>query len=134
MSKPETRPVAVGIVMRRGKLLITRRRAGDHLASLWEFPGGKIEPGESIRQALARELAEETGLVLTRAEPFHETGFTYPERVVRLHFFLCEADGEPRNLETSGFAWVSPAELDSYPFPQANRDCLQKLRFRFAGG
>src|SRR5580658_10757645 len=81
--------VAAGLVFRGGKLLITQRPPASHLASLWEFPGGKRESGESFEQCLRRELAEELGIEVEVHELVRELTHHYPERSVHLKFFRC---------------------------------------------
>ena len=81
--------VAAGLVFREGKLLITRRSAGGHLAGLWEFPGGKREPGETFEECLHRELREELGIEVQIDSLIEEIVHHYPERAVRLKFFRC---------------------------------------------
>jgi 8-oxo-dGTP diphosphatase len=110
-------------------MLITRRPAGVHLAGLWEFPGGKVEPEESLEEALVREIREELGIgIAVLAERFavrHE----YPSKSVQLHFFECAiAEGEPQSLGVDAWLWVAPSSLGSYAFPEADRDLIAALQ------
>src|SRR5882762_10747566 len=104
--------VAAGLVFRDGKLLITQRPAGGHLAGLWEFPGGKREPRETFEQCLQRELKEELGIEVEVHEPIESLTHDYPEKTVHLRFFRCRwKRREPRALGCPAFRWVSADEL-----------------------
>ena len=120
--------VAAGLVFRDGKLLITQRPAGGHLAGLWEFPGGKREPQESFEQALRRELMEELGIEIEVRDLVESITHAYPEKTVRLQFFRCGwRHYEPQALGCSAFRWVSRQELDRYEFPAADARLLDRL-------
>lgn len=105
----ERRPVdvAVGVLVRAdGAFLLTSRPPGKVYAGHWEFPGGKIEPGETLQQALARELHEELGITIGAAEPWHEQLFDYPHALVRLRFCKVFAwTGELQMREGQAMAW-----------------------------
>jgi mutator protein MutT len=121
--------VAAGLVIRDGKLLITQRPAGGHLAGLWEFPGGKREPGESFERCLQRELMEELGIEVEVLEEVESITHDYPEKSVHLRFFRCIwKQHEPQALGCSAFAWVTAEGLGQYQFPAADARLLQKLR------
>ena len=87
--------VLAAVIERDGRFLVTRRQKGTHLDGLWEFPGGKCEPGETHAQCLARELREELGLEAVVGDELLVTEHAYPERTVRLHFRRCTIAGEP---------------------------------------
>ena len=98
--------VAAGLVFHNGRLLITQRRVGDHLGGLWEFPGGKVEAGESIEHALKREFLEELGVEVLSATEWCGVEHVYEHAHVRLHFFIShDWRGEPQSLEGQAFAW-----------------------------
>ena len=99
--------VAVGVLVRAdGAFLLTSRPPGKVYAGHWEFPGGKIEPGETLQQALARELHEELGIDIGAAEPWHEQLFDYPHALVRLRFCKVFAwTGELQMREGQAMAW-----------------------------
>jgi len=120
--------VAIALVWQNGRLLVTRRRAGTHLAGLWEFPGGKLLPGESIERCAEREVAEETG-VSCRAERVRAAiHHAYPERSVVLYPVDCAwIAGEPRAREVEAALWLLPGELAKYAFPVANAALLEEL-------
>ena len=121
--------VTAGLVFHRGKLLITRRPAGTHLAGMWEFPGGKQDPGETLEECLARELREELGIEVEVHELLEECVHRYPEKTVKLHFFRCTLkQGEPRAIECAELAWVTADELDQYAFPPPDHTLLESLK------
>jgi 8-oxo-dGTP diphosphatase len=115
----------------QGRYLITQRRYGSHLAGLWEFPGGKLEAGETPAAGLRRELTEELSATFTVGNHVETVRWEYPERVVVLHFFECRlesGDIEPR--EQQAMTWVDPARLGDYDFPPADRELIQRLSRR----
>src|ERR1700760_2394187 len=110
--------VSAGLVFRHHLLLITRRRPDAHLGGLWEFPGGKQDPGESAEDCLKRELMEELGIEVEIMELIETIEHEYPEKAVRLNFFRCVwLRNEPRPLGCENFAWVGRAQLTNYGFP-----------------
>jgi 8-oxo-dGTP diphosphatase len=122
--------VAVGVVKNpEGKILISLRHAELHQGGLWEFPGGKIEPSETVGSALARELKEELNITVTAASPLITIRHRYPDRFVQLNVFLVEQfSGEAKSLEGQSFKWVEPHELEHYEFPSANRPIISAAR------
>jgi mutator protein MutT len=111
-----------------GRYLLARRRQGTHLAGLWEFPGGKREPGETVEACLRRELREELGAEFAVGERVQTIRWRYPEKTVVLHFFRCrlEAGGiEPR--EGQEVEWVAPEAMAGYEFPAADRALVDRL-------
>ena len=121
--------VSAALLFRNGKMLITQRCQEAHLGGLWEFPGGKREPGETFEQCLVRELREELGIETTVQSLFEEITHDYPDRRVHLKFFLCRLlAGEPQALDCAGVKWVGKLELAGYDFPAADARLLEKLR------
>lgn len=121
--------VVAAIIRREQKLLITQRRGHSHLGGLWEFPGGKVEPGESLEQALVREIAEEIGVTIQVGSEFFQVEHHYPTRSVRLHFFECTiTGGEPQVIEVAALRWVGAEELHEFQFPEADRELIERLR------
>lgn len=120
--------VSAALIFRNGKLLITQRHAKAHLGGLWEFPGGKREPGETFEQCLVRELREELGIEAEVGELFEEISHAYAEKTVRLKFFTCKLlSGEPQLLDCAALKWVDKTELASFEFPAADAELLDKL-------
>lgn len=104
-----------------GRILLARRPVHLHQGGLWEFPGGKVEPGEDVRIALERELAEELGIKVTRAVPLIRIPYEYPDRRVLLDVWRVTAfENTPHGAEGQTIRWVEPAELRDYDFPAAN--------------
>ncbi|MGH8541632.1 MAG: NUDIX domain-containing protein, partial [Stenotrophobium sp.] len=110
-------PVAAGcMVNAAGEVLIAQRPDGKIAAGLWEFPGGKIEPGESAHGALVRELHEELGVTVRAARPLIRIAHEYSDRSVILDTWLVSGfDGEPHARENQALAWVLPSRLSDYP-------------------
>lgn len=120
--------VAAGLVFHQQKLLITQRPSGVHLAGLWEFPGGKLEQGETFEKCLARELREELAIEVALGQLFEEITHEYPERTVRLRFFLCRlAKGRPRAIGCAAFEWATRDRLAKRDFPSADKRLLRRL-------
>jgi len=121
--------VVAAIIRDNGKILITQRLDNVHLAGLWEFPGGKVEPGESLEVALEREIREEVGLEIRVIDEFFTVDHDYPAKSVRLHFFNCAVlKGEARPIDVADLRWVSPRDLRNYRFPPADADLIARLR------
>ena len=125
---PKVVEIAIGLVWKEGRLLIARRPAGVHLAGLWEFPGGKIQPDETPEACVLRELREEVGIEAQVTGKREVIPFVYPERTVRLHPLDCRwLSGEPHPTGCEEPRWVLPAELAAYEFPAANAPLLAEL-------
>jgi 8-oxo-dGTP diphosphatase len=108
---------------------LSRRQAHQHLAGLWEFPGGKIESGEDERSALIRELAEELGIEVLALRPLIQVEHTYPERTVRLVVYLVEQwAGDPRGRERQEIRWVPASQLEGFDLPPADVPIVTALR------
>lgn len=126
--------MALAIPVAVGRVLVGRRPEGAHLAGLWEFPGGKVEPGETPAAAARRELAEETGLVSATVEPLVVLVHDYPDRSVRLHAFVARVPHDAVRTFSRGpsaahdWTWVEPAQLEALAMPAANAVILQALR------
>jgi 8-oxo-dGTP diphosphatase len=126
---PTIRVVAGAVFDPQGRVLIAQRPAGKHMAGRWEFPGGKINAGESELQALRRELLEELGVNLERAERLLELSHDYPERRVQLCMWRVTAyRGEPRTLDGQALKWVKPADLASEDLLEADRPIVLALQ------
>jgi 8-oxo-dGTP diphosphatase len=124
--------VAAGVVIERGRVLLSRRKRGTHLAGRWEFPGGKVEAGEDPRDALKRELHEELGIVTSVGEIVDVTFHRYPEadKAVLLLFFHAVRDAgspEPQAIDVAEVAWSDASSLDPSSFPPADVAILAKV-------
>lgn len=120
--------VTAAVVEREdGRLLVTRRLAGTHLEGLWEFPGGKCEPGETHEACLHREMREELGVDIAIRAHLLSTRHQYETRGVELHFFACTASGEPRPLLGQEIRWVRREELSELQFPDADAELIALL-------
>jgi len=120
--------VAIALVWRGGRLLVTRRLPAAHLGGLWEFPGGKMRTGETPDAAAEREVLEETGVVARARARRAPIEWQYPERAVRLHPVDCdwvEGEGEPRGV--ADLRWATREELGTLEFPPANATLVPVL-------
>lgn len=120
---------ALAVIERRGQYLICRRKPGGFLGGLWEFPGGKREPGESWEACLRREVREELGVSIAGISPLCRLRHRYPGRSVFVfQVFRCRiARGRPRALSAQAIRWVAPNALSRYTFPPANRLLILRL-------
>jgi mutator protein MutT len=119
---------AIAIITRDKKILICQRRAGDRFGGYWEFPGGKLEPGETLHDCLARELMEEVGLTARPIRPLTVIEHHYPHAHIRLHPFHCQHEsGEVQKLECQDARWVNPEMLTDYRFPPANEGLIAEV-------
>jgi 8-oxo-dGTP diphosphatase len=133
VTSPDSAPTSFTVVAavirdRAGRLLLSRRPAGRHMAGLWEFPGGKVHDGEAPAAALARELAEELGLEIAVGDPI--TFATHEEPGLRILLLFYEAaisSGDPHPREGQEVAWVPPVELYRYPTPPADAALVDRL-------
>lgn len=124
-------PIAIAVVEDAARVLIGPRPAGAPLAGLWEFPGGKVAPGETPAQAAARECLEETGLVVEIGQPYQSVEHAYEHGRVRLWFFAAtprDASQTPR----APFRWVPLSVLRDYAFPPANENVVNSLLRKIA--
>ena len=122
--------VAVGVILdAKRNILLTRRADDAHQGGLWEFPGGKVEPGEALEDALARELREELGIEMGRISPLLEVRHDYGDKAVFLDIHVVwEFEGMARGLEDQPLAWVPVAELSKYDFPAANQPIVVAVK------
>ena len=122
-------PVAVGIVRDpMGRLLVGQRPGCKDYPGKWEFPGGKLEPGESVYTALVREFREELGLEITRAEPAFVVRHHYPDRSVELNVWrVIDFLGKATGLEDQVVCWVAPRELAGLDFLDGNQTLVERV-------
>lgn len=124
--QPSQLNVAVGLIVRNGQVLIAWRDSSKHQGGRYEFSGGKVDAGESVPTALARELAEELAIQVHTCRFVRRLHYRYPEKTVCLHVYRVDQfSGEPRGAEGQPLKWVAPAELWQYQFPDANRPILR---------
>jgi mutator protein MutT len=121
--------VAAAVIDARGRVLIAQRPAGKHLAGMWEFPGGKVEPGEARADALRRELEEEIGIVIEKPRPLLRLRHTYSYGDVLLDVWIVRRyRGTPRSLDGQALRWCSRASLGTAGLLPADRPIIGALR------
>ena len=120
--------VVAALIWQNNQFLICQRPTTKTCALLWEFVGGKVEPGETKEQALNRECMEELGITLNVGEPFIDVVHQYPDITVHLTLFHATiAEGVPQNLEHNDICWITPSEIPNYEFCPADKEILQKI-------
>jgi mutator protein MutT len=119
--------VVAAVIEESHGFLVTRRQPGVHLAGLWEFPGGKIDPDESHNAALQREIREELDVDVQVGELTYHTVHAYPDRTVALYFYRCTLMGTPRPRLGQEMRWVPRADLPALGFPPADRELIEHL-------
>jgi len=127
--------VAAAVLIENGRVLLTQRKAGSHLAGAWEFPGGKVAEGEDPRAALTRELAEEVGIDASAGEIVDVTFHRYDDvgkTMLLLFFEATRAPGspDPRAIDVAAVKWADAGDLDPRQFPPADIEVLRKVRAR----
>ena len=122
--------VAVGVLIdSKDCVLLTRRLTGTHLAGYWEFPGGKVEAGESVQTALTREFAEELGTRIGQTVPLMTVSHDYGEKQVLLDVHqVKDWNGEPHGAEGQPLAWVNADSLDEFQVPEANAEIMSRVK------
>ena len=131
--KPPKKPkphyeIGAGIIWRDSRILIAQRPLEGLLGGLWEFPGGKREPGETLEECVRREIREELDIEVAVDRPFLTVKHAYTHFRITLHAFHCTyLSGEPKPLECADWRWVHPEALEEYAFPRADRKLLETL-------
>jgi 8-oxo-dGTP diphosphatase len=120
--------VSAAVVERDGFVLVARRPPGVHLEGLWEFPGGKCEPGESLEACLRREMREELDVDVSVLGEICAVVHEYADRRVELHFLRCTLAGEPVPRLGQPLRWVAQVDLDPTEFPPADAELIRRLR------
>lgn len=121
--------VVAALIWRGDRFFICKRPAHKARALLWEFPGGKVDPGESHQEALVRECWEELAVQLRVGELYMDVTHGYPDLTVRLHLYHARIEeGEPRMLEHADFAWITARQLDGFDFCPADETIIQRLK------
>src|SRR5258707_9834762 len=125
--------VVIAVIHDCGKVLICQRRQDDSFGGYWEFPGGKLEPGEPPTQCLARELREELAIEVSPTEMFPPIEHDYATARVRLLPYLCTLTrGHPRPLAAQRLEWIEPPRLRDYRYPSANTVLIEQIIARLA--
>ena len=121
--------VVAALIWEGGRFMICQRPAHKARGLLWEFVGGKVEPGETGPQALIRECREELDVTVAVGDIFMEVDHVYPDITVHLTLYHASiAQGTPRMLEHADIQWIYPAQIADYPFCPADQEILEKLR------
>ena len=124
--------VAAALIWDGDRFLICQRPIHKARGLLWEFVGGKAEPGETLRQTLIRECREELDLTVDVGDVFMEVVHEYPDILIRLTLFHCTiAQGTPCLLEHNAMAWILPSEIPNYQFCPADREILQTIQEKY---
>ncbi len=119
--------IAVGILEKDGKILIAKRRENQMLGGLWEFPGGKVESGESLEECLVREFSEEVELSISIIGKVCEVDHAFTHFTITIHAYLCRWNsGKAKAVSGSEIKWVLPEKLNDFPFPKANKVIIEK--------
>ncbi|GAB2907680.1 8-oxo-dGTP diphosphatase MutT [Rheinheimera gaetbuli] len=127
--------VAVGVILRDQHILLALRSSKQHQGGKWEFPGGKVEAGETVQQALSRELQEEVAIQVSQSSAFMQLQYAYPEKTVLLDIHLVTGfSGEPHGREGQPLRWASVAELSKLDFPDANQPIVARIQQHFSSG
>ncbi|MGY2575795.1 8-oxo-dGTP diphosphatase MutT [Vibrio sp. C8] len=127
--------IVAGIIFNQDKsqIFITKRPDNLHKGGFWEFPGGKVEEGESVEQAMTRELEEEIGIEVTEQHLFEHLEYDYPEKSLKFDFIVISSfNNEPYGKEGQKGLWVDIAELANYQFPEANVPILERVIKEFS--
>jgi mutator protein MutT len=121
--------VSAGLIRNNDKILITQRLSDDKFGGLWEFPGGKQKPGETLEQCLTREINEELNIQIQVNKKFMTVSHDYDEVQITLHIFQCTfLDGIPEKKGVQDWRWVDLAEFDQYDFTEADKLVIKRLK------
>ena len=135
MEKSKITTVVAALIWQEGKFLICQRPAHKARGLLWEFVGGKVEPGESNEAALIRECREELAIELRVGDVFMEVDHIYPDITIRLVLFHAAiAEGEPQMLEHNDIQWIRPRQIPQYDFCPADQEILKKILADYPDG
>ena len=135
MEKSKITTVVAALIWQEGKFLICQRPAHKARGLLWEFVGGKVEPGESNEAALIRECREELAIELRVGDVFMEVDHIYPDITIRLVLFHAAiAEGEPQMLEHNDIQWIRPRQIPQYDFCPADQEILKKILVDYPDG
>ncbi|MBT3374929.1 MAG: (deoxy)nucleoside triphosphate pyrophosphohydrolase [Lentisphaerae bacterium] len=136
-NRPKTVPIDVcAAVIRRGDaFLLAQRPSGSHLAGMWEFPGGKIHPGESLRACIEREILEELAVIVAAGNCIDTISHAYPSKTIRLHFMACELEMQApeRGNEDQLVGWFTPEEMATIAIAPADRAFIKRQQGHSSG-
>jgi A/G-specific adenine glycosylase len=122
------RHIAVGVVWKDDHILIDRRKKDDMLGGLWEFPGGKVEAGETYEQTVVREVNEELDIEVKVLQPIGTIEHQYSHFTITMHAFHCaHVSGDPKAIECDDWRWINPSQLKDFAFPRANGKIIELL-------
>lgn len=120
--------IAVGILIKNGRVLIAKRRDDQMLGGLWEFPGGKVEPGESADDCVVREFSEEVNIAVEIIHPLCQVDHAFSHFSITINVYICGySHGKAKAVSGSEIKWVTPEKLTDYPFPKANQVIIKEL-------
>ncbi len=120
--------VAVGVIVQQGKILLAKRASHQHQGGLWEFPGGKVENGESAQNALSRELNEELAITVLSSQPLIEIVHDYSDKQVKLDvWWVGQFSGVPKGVEGQPLEWATRETITSFQFPEANVEIVEAI-------
>ena len=126
--------VVAALIWQGERFLLCQRPAHKARALQWEFVGGKVEPGETMQQALQRECAEELAIHVSVEEQFLQEFHDYPDMLIRLTLFHCSiASGIPQALEHNDLKWIHPSQVDGFSFCPADKDILAEIKRLYGG-
>ena len=120
--------VVAAIIENDGRYLLCQRHHGPHIPLKWEFPGGKVEPGETPEAGLHREIVEELGTACRVGQLVAEVTHSYPEKTVWIRFYLASLEDAPRAIVHRALEWVHPSDFDRYEAPPPNAVILDRIR------
>ena len=121
--------VVAALIWDENRFLACQRPAHKARGLLWEFVGGKVEPGETMEQALIRECQEELAVTVAVQDVFMEVDHVYPDLTVHLTLFNASiAEGDPQKIEHNDLRWITVEEIDQYPFCPADEEILRRLK------
>lgn len=124
--------VTAAIIKSGNRILIAQRKKGSHLEMKWEFPGGKLENGESPEECLQREIKEELNLNIIVKDIFHVVSYNYDIRNIVMLCYMCEVlSGQPECIECNDFRWITVDDMKNYDFAPADLSVVEKLSKRF---